>query len=187
MVNRLKMLNFASRISEEAHGLPPFRLNVCLKPMLNKEEVLSAVESALEGTELFPVNVEMLPDNVINVEVDSMQPIDIDAIALLTRRIQEILPAEELDEYELEVGSAGLTSPFKVRKQWEKNIGNEIDLLTNDGRKLTATLSAVNPDSFTITYIVKEKAPGEKRPKPVEKYEEIPFSNVKRAAYHFSF
>lgn len=155
--------------------------------MLNKEEVLSAVESAIEGNEFFIVEVEMLPNKIINVEVDSMKPIDIDAIAALTRRIQEILPPEQLDEYDLEVGSAGLTSPFKVIGQWKKNVGNEIDLLTNDGRKLTATLAAVGPDTFTISYLAKEKIPGEKRPKMVEKTEEINFSNVKRAAYHFSF
>lgn len=155
--------------------------------MLNKEEVVSAVETAIEGTELFLVEVQMLPENIINVEVDSLKSIDIDAIATLTRRLQEILPADELDQYDLEVGSAGLTAPFKVRGQWEKNIGNEIDLLTADGRKFTATLASLGADTFTVTYTVKEKAPGEKRPKPVEKTEEIPFANVKRAAYHLSF
>lgn len=154
--------------------------------MIDRQTVLSAVEEAIGGTDLFIVDVRVSPDRSIAVEIDSPGNFDIDSCSALTRKIEELLP-EELGEYDLEVGSAGLTAPFKVRGQWEKNIGNEIELLTNDGRKLTATLASLGDDSFTISYQVKEKLPGEKRPKLVGKQEEISFSNVKKANYLLRF
>lgn len=154
--------------------------------MIDKQTVLSAVEEAIKETDLFVVDVAVSADKSISVEVDSPGSLDIDTCATLTRRIEELLPPE-LEDYDLEVGSAGLTAPFKVRGQWEKNLGNEIELLTNDGRKLAATLVALGDDSFTVEYQVKEKLPGEKRPRLVEKKEEIPFSNVKKANYLLKF
>lgn len=154
--------------------------------MIDKQTVLSAVESAIEGSGLFIVDVKVSADKSITVEIDSHDNLDIDTCASLTRKIEELLPAE-LEDYDLEIGSAGLTAPFKVRGQWEKNIGNEIELLTTDGRKMTGKLLALGDDGFTFGYQAKEKLPGEKRPKLVEKQEEIPFASVKKANYLLTF
>ena len=154
--------------------------------MIDKQTVVSAVEEAIKGSDLFIVDVTVSADKSTAVEVDSPAGLDIDTCSALTRKIEELLP-QELEDYDLEVGSAGLTAPFKVRGQWEKNLGKEIELLTNDGRKLAATLAALGDDSFTIRYQVKEKLPGEKRPSLVDKEEEIPFSNVKKANYLLRF
>ncbi len=154
--------------------------------MIDKQTVVEAVEQAIAGTDLFVVDVKVSPDKSISVEIDSPANLDIDTCSALTRKIEELLPAE-LEDYDLEVGSAGLTAPFKVKGQWQKNLGKEIELLTNDGRKLTATLTEVSDDTFTIEYQVKEKAPGEKRPKLVYRHEEIPYTNVKKANYLLRF
>lgn len=154
--------------------------------MIDKNEVLKAVETAIEGSDLFVVEVEVTPAKSVIVEVDSPGSIDIDTCAALTRRIYELLP-DELEDYDLEVGSAGLTSPFKVRGQWEKNVGKEIELLTADGRKLSGVLVSLGQEDFTLEYPVKEKLPGKKRPEIVVRQETIPFSGVKRANYLLRF
>jgi ribosome maturation factor RimP len=154
--------------------------------MIDKQTVLSAVASAIEGTNLFIVDVNVSADKSVVVEIDSPENLDIETCTNLTRKIEELLPAE-LEDYDLEVGSAGLTAPFKVRGQWEKNVGNEIELLTNDGRKLSATLVSLADDDFTIEYQVKEKVEGKKRPELVTKSETIPFANVKKANYLLNF
>ena len=143
------------------------------------------MEEAIKDSDLFIVDVTVSADKSIAVEVDSPGSLDIDTCSALTRKIEELLPAD-LEDYDV-LCSAGLTAPFKVRGQWEKNLGNEIELLTNDGRKLAATLAALGDDSFTVEYQVKEKLPGEKRPSLVSKQEEIPFANVKKANYLLRF
>lgn len=154
--------------------------------MIDRQTVISAVEEAIAGSDLFVVDVTVTPDKSIAVEIDSPGNLDIDTCSALTRKIGQLLPAE-LEDYDLEVGSAGLTAPFKVRGQWEKNLGNEIEMLTLDGRKFAATLVALGDDTFTVSYQVKEKAPGQKRPALVEKTEEIAFANVKKANYLLRF
>ncbi|MDE5805402.1 MAG: ribosome assembly cofactor RimP, partial [Paramuribaculum sp.] len=133
--------------------------------MIDKNLIASIVEEQLEGTDGFLVDVRVSPTNVVTVEIDSMTGVDIDTCARLTRAIEEKVD-REVEDYELEVGSAGLTSPFKVAKQYEKNIGNDIEVLTRDGRKLSGTLQSLAPDggSFVMTVKEKVKEPGKKRP-----------------------
>lgn len=154
--------------------------------MIDKGLITASVEKAIEGTDLFIVNVKVSPQNEIVVELDSPGCIDIDTCAAVTRAIEKDFD-RDVEDYELEVGSAGLTSPFKVRGQYEKNIGNDIEILTRDGRKLQAVLTAVGEDDFTCEYPVKYKEPGAKRPTTVMQSETLPFGDAKMVRYLISF
>ena len=121
-------------------------------------------------TDLFLVDISVTPDNNITVEVDSATGVDIDACAAITRAVEAVFD-RDAEDYALEVGSAGLTAPMKVRGQYDKNLGNDVEILTRDGRKLRGTLVEVAPGEtgdtdvdFTIETSVKVKAPGAKRP-----------------------
>ena len=81
----------------------------------------------------------------------------------LSRFIESRLSREE-EDYELEVGSAGIGQPFKVLQQYVNHVGSEVDVLTADGRKLHGVLTAAGPESFEVTVKVKRKLEGEKRP-----------------------
>ena len=87
------------------------------------------------------------------------------------------------------MGSAGLTSPLKVRRQYEKNIGNEVEVLTRDGRKLTGVLSALAPDGESFTLLVKQKVkePGKKRPVIEEVPQSIAIADTKYVKYLINF
>lgn len=154
--------------------------------MIDKELLTRSVEKAIEGTGLFIVDIRISPSNEIAVELDSPGAMDIDTCARVTRAIEADFD-RDAEDYELEVGSAGVTSPFKVRGQYEKNIGNEIEILTRDGRKLTALLTAVGNDSFTFEYPVKVKEPGVKKPVVRMQSETLPFDGAKSVRYHLSF
>lgn len=154
--------------------------------MIDKALLTRSVEKAIEGTDLFIVDIKVSPQNCIVVEIDSPTNLDIDTCAAVTRAIESDFD-RDIEDYELEVGSAGLTSPFKVRGQYLKNIGNDIEILTRDGRKLHAVLTAVDTDSFTFEYPVKRKEPGAKRPVTVMESETLPFSEAKSVKYMISF
>ncbi len=133
--------------------------------MIDKDKLKTTVEDAIKGTGVFLVDIQIKPDNEIVVEVDSQDGVDIDTCADLTRRIEAAFDRDK-EDYSLEVGSAGLTAPFKVVEQYTKNLGKEIEVLTKDGRKLTGVLAAVDGDtsSFTLEVPTKVKEPGAKRP-----------------------
>ncbi|MDE7142589.1 MAG: ribosome assembly cofactor RimP, partial [Muribaculaceae bacterium] len=107
-------------------------------------------------------------------------------VASVSRSIEAALDREK-EDFELEVGSAGLTSPFKVRGQYDKNIGNEVEVLTADGRKLRGILAETTDEGFTITYKVKEKPEGAKRPVLVDHSETFAYSQAKKVTYCIDF
>ncbi len=154
--------------------------------MIDKIKLKEYVESVLADTDCFLTDLTVSKDNNIVVEIDSPGAIDIDFCTALTRRIEEEFSRDE-EDYELEVGSAGLTSPFKVRGQWEKNLGNEIEVLTTDGKKLHGVLRELLDDAFILETEQRVKRDGMKRP-ALERLEmEIPFSDVRRAVYDLKF
>ncbi len=77
--------------------------------------------------------------------------------------------------------------PFKVRRQWEKNLGNDIELLTRDGKKIYGRLARLTDDAAVLETEQKVRREGMKRP-VIERLElEIPFSDVRRASYDLKF
>ncbi|MEZ3576251.1 MAG: ribosome assembly cofactor RimP [Muribaculaceae bacterium] len=138
--------------------------------MIDKELLRQTVIESMTGTDLFLVDITITPGNDITVEIDSASGVDIDACAAITRAVEAAFD-RDTEDYSLEVGSAGLTSPMRVRGQYDKNVGNDVEILTRDGRKLHATLVEVAPGDvadtdvdFTVEVTVKVKEPGAKRP-----------------------
>ncbi len=154
--------------------------------MIDKNLIKEIVEESIAGSDVFLVDVTVTPANSITVELDSLGGLDIDTCARITREIEARVD-RDIEDYELEVGSAGLTAPFKVPAQYEKNIGNDIEVLTRDGRKLTGRLTAVNTPMFTIEVARKVKEPGAKRPVTVNEPVELSMDNVKKACYLINF
>lgn len=155
--------------------------------MIDKNLVIAAVESAIEGTDIFLVEASVSPADDIIVEIDSPTGLDIDTCVNISRKIEEHLD-RDVEDFSLEVGSAGLTAPFKVRGQWLKNIGNEIELITCDGRKMHGTLVDVTDDNrFTIEVPTKVRPEGKKRPVTVMQPVEMAIDQVKTASYMLKF
>lgn len=159
--------------------------------MIDKNLLRLAVEEELSDTDGFLVSLSITPDNRIVIEIDSPTGVDLDECVRLTRAIEARFDRDE-EDYELEVGSAGLTAPFTVRGQYEKNVGNDVTLLTRDGRKLHGVLTAVGDGEgmdfpFTITVTEKVKEPGQKRPVTVERQMEMRPADVKSITYDIKF
>ena len=154
--------------------------------MIDKQILTKTVEDAIAGTDLFLVDIKVTPDNDITVEIDSPDSVDIDSCADITRKIESVFD-RDAEDYSLEVGSAGLTSPFKVKGQYLKNIGNDIEILTRDGRKIHARLTAVGDDSFTAEVAAKVKEPGAKKATTVMQPETFKFDDCKSVRYEIKF
>ncbi len=157
--------------------------------MIDRQQVWDIVEAGLEGTDCFMVDVIVTPANEITVEIDSSTGVDIDLCVALTRRVEEAFD-RDAEDYSLEIGSAGLTSPFKVDGQYEKNLGNEVEVLTADGRKLRGELTEYTPGAeaaFTIEVERKVKEPGQKRPHMVKEPVRLSVSDTKYVKYSFNF
>ncbi len=154
--------------------------------MIQKEQIYQFVEAFIADTENFIVDVKVNAENNIVVEIDSEKGIDIDYCAELSRFVESQLD-REVEDYNLEVGSAGLGSPFKVLKQYQKNIGNEVEVLTKAGKKISATLKDAAEETFTVTVTKQVKPEGAKRKITVEEDEVYSYNEVKYTKYLIRF
>ena len=153
---------------------------------IEKDIVYQLVREGLAGTDCFIVDVQVKPGNVIIVEIDNKEGVDIDRCVSLHRFIESHLD-RDIEDYELEVGSAGITSPFKVIEQYQKNIGNEVEVLTKAGMKLNGILKSVSDDKFVVTIIKKVKTETSKRKVEVEEDLTFGYDEIKYTKYLIRF
>jgi ribosome maturation factor RimP len=154
--------------------------------MISKELVKQTVDEFLVGTDYYLVDIIIGADNRISVEIDAETGVSIDFCVALNRFIESKFD-RDIEDYELEVSSAGLTSPFKVLKQYEKNIRNEVEVLTKDGRKLHGILTEVNESNFTIEIEKQVKPEGAKRKTTIQENITFSYNEIKTTKYIFRF
>lgn len=154
--------------------------------MINKDTVRSIVEEWLDGKEYFLVDIEISPDDRIVVEIDHADGVWIEDCVELSRFIEDHLSRDE-EDYELEVGSAGLGQPFKVAQQYHCFVGKDVEVLDADGKKYKGVLKDVEGNDFTVTVQEKQKVEGKKRPQLVETDYTFQMDKVKYTKYLINF
>ena len=154
--------------------------------MIDKKRVQSIAEEWLEGKDYFLVEVDVTPDDRIVVEIDHADGVWIEDCVQLSRFIEDHLDREE-EDYELEVGSAGIGQPFKVEQQYINCIGKQVETLSADGKKLKGILKSVDGREFTITTQEKQKVEGKKRPVLVDVDRTFSMDEVKYCKYVIDF
>lgn len=154
--------------------------------MTDKKLVTDLVNEWLEGKEYFLTDVNISPDNRIVVEIDHEEGVWIEDCVELSRFIEAHLDRDE-EDFELEVGSAGIGQPFKVLRQYEIHVGESVETLAADGRKYTGILKEVTPDCFVVTVREKVKEEGAKRPKMVDRDVTLRYDEVKWTKYLIDF
>lgn len=156
------------------------------KSMIDKKTVYDLVVEGLQDSDCFVVDVAVHPDNSIVVEIDNQEGVDIERCEKLHRFIESRLD-RDVEDYQLEVGSAGITSPFKVVEQYRKNVGNEVEVLTRDGRKMSGMLASCDENGFVLTITKKVKPEGSKRKIEVEEDILLAYNEVKYTKYLIRF
>ena len=154
--------------------------------MIDRNVVKNLVDEWLKDKEYFLVDIEISPDDKITVEIDHADGVWIEDCVQLSRFIEERLSRDE-EDYELEVGSAGLGQPFKVPQQYAIFRGKEVEVLTKEGKKLKGVLKDSDDETFTITVKEKVKKEGKKRPVTEDVEHAFRMDEVKYTKYLISF
>lgn len=154
--------------------------------MIDKSKVETIVNEWLVGKDYFLTDISVSPDDRIVVEIDHKEGVWIDDCVQLSQYIEARLD-RDTEDYELEVGSAGIGQPFKVHRQYENHIGEQVEVLTGAGEKLKGTLKEVSDGNFTVTTRVKFKPEGAKRAKMIDEDRTMAYTDVKstRAVINF--
>ena len=182
------MCNFAAFRGMRGFTKPLILVLINKQYMIDKNVIKTAVDEWLEQNDYYLVDVEMTPDDCIVIEIDHADGVWIEDCADLSRFLQEKL-GEELGDYELEVGSAGIGQPFKVIQQYRNHIGKEVEVLQQNGQKVQGILKEVSEDGtqFVVTVKEKQRVEGKKRPVLVEVDKTFAISEVKYCKYLLTF
>ncbi|MCD8290887.1 MAG: ribosome assembly cofactor RimP, partial [Prevotella sp.] len=148
--------------------------------------VKEIVEEWLKDKEYFLVSIEIDQDNKIVIEIDHADGVWIDDCVQLSRFIEDHLDRDK-EDYELEVGSAGLGQPFKVPQQYINFIGKDVEVLNEDGKKYKGVLKSVVGRDFVLTVKEKMKKEGYKRPVLTDVDKSFNMDKVKYSKYLISF
>ena len=154
--------------------------------MITKETIKTLVEEWLQNGDYFLVDIQMDGDDRIVIEIDCADGVWIEDCAELSRFLTEKL-GDELGDYELEVGSAGLGQPFKVEQQYVNHVGDQVEVITADGQKIVGILKQVDGRKFIVTTEEKQIPEGKKRPVKVDVDREFSMDQVKSTRYLLAF
>lgn len=107
------------------------------------------------GYEIEDVIIDAHPQQPrITVIVDGDAPLDLDAVAALSRTASELLDALDFDSpYLLEVSSPGVQRPLTAAKHFRRARGRKVELELSDGSSLTGRIARV--DDVELTLVVR--------------------------------
>lgn len=154
--------------------------------MISKNAIEGFANEWLEDKDYFLVDVTVSTDNRIVVEIDHKEGVWIEDCVELSRFIESHLD-RDAEDFELEVGSAGIGQPFKVEQQYINNIGNDVEVLQADGKKVAGVLKSVDGRSFVVVSQEKQKVEGKKRPVLVDVERTFSMDEIKSCKYLLSF
>ena len=122
--------------------------------MITKEQVETAVEEILKGTDKFLIEATIQPGNHIVVYVDGDSNVSIADCRDLSRLLEKRLNLDYSD-HRLTVSSAGMDRPLKLLRQYRKRIGREMEVITQDGTRTTGILTRADENGIELEHPVK--------------------------------
>lgn len=145
--------------------------------MIDKNKITQLIEDNL-ASDQFVVSLEISASQQIMLTLDGDNGITIDHCVQISRIIEASIDREE-EDFELQVSSSGLGQAFKVKRQFVKNIGQEVEVVKTDGEKLLGILKSVDDGGFELETSQKEKVDGHKKKQLIIRNHRIAFDEVK--------
>jgi ribosome maturation factor RimP len=117
--------------------------------MITATQIKTLFEQWQKDDQVFLIDISVKPGSKITILVDRIGGLNITDCVELSRFIEGNLDRDK-DDFELSVSSPGADAPFKVLKQYQKNIGRKVKLITKDDQTFTGTLIKVEDNNIEI-------------------------------------
>lgn len=117
--------------------------------MIQESTVQELIDETIQDTDIFLVELKISGGNKISVLVDAIGGLPITDCMKVSRGIENNLD-REVEDYELNVSSPGLDKPFRVFKQYEKNIDRSIRITLIDAGVFDAKISSVDEPKINV-------------------------------------
>ncbi len=154
--------------------------------MISKENIEVLVNGKVAQSDIFLVDIQVNTRNSIHVYVDKPDGITIEECVEISRFLNSEMD-REVEDYELEVSSPGLSFPFKVSGQYEKYLGKQIQVVLQNGEKLKGVLLSHTPEGITMEHKQSIKDKGSKKKKILKESKYLTFEEIKTTKAVVSF
>lgn len=135
--------------------------------------------------DLFLIDLNINQHNHIRVVIDGDQPVSVNDCMEVSRQIEHNLD-REVEDFSLEVTSAGITSPLTNIRQYHKNIGKKLQVQTAENR-YKAELEKVDGEGISLKWKEREPKPVGKGKHTVEKKVKLKFEDIIEAKVMITF
>jgi len=154
---------------------------------MTAETNIQTIENLLEPLlvdDIFLVSIKVKPTNNYKIYLDADSGLGIEKCIKINRALYKKI--EEMGMYpdgdfSLEISSPGVDEPLKLLRQYKKNIGRNVEVITNDDTKKEGLLKEVTEEAITI-----EHTEG-KGKKAVTLNTEISFNDIKQTKVLIKF
>ena len=136
--------------------------------------------------DLFLIDFELSLGNKVNVTIDGDNGVTVDDCVQLSRSLENNLDRDS-EDFSLEVSSAGANKPLVHRRQYVKNIGRILKLVTCDNEKYEAVLKDVSDQNILLEWKTREPKPIGKGKVTVKKSVKINYNNIDSARIKLVF
>jgi len=154
--------------------------------MITIEKIRKIAEEKIAGSTNFIVDISVRPGNNITVLLDNDAGVSISDCVAMSRHIESGLD-REIEDFSLNVMSPGLTEPFKILRQYQKNIGKQIDVLTKENKKVTGKLLSATDEGIAVEMKSKERIEGKKAKQLIINNINLTFNQIKQTKVVISF
>jgi len=152
--------------------------------MISKQKIADLIEEHLYGTDKYLVEFNVSTGNQIIVFIDGDHGVTITDCIALSRKIESNLD-REIEDFELDVSSAGLDLGLRVNRQYIKNIGRTVDVKLNDNTKWSGVLKAVDEQCITLELLAAKKK--KKTDEMIDLVKVINFSDIRETKVVITF
>jgi len=157
--------------------------------MLDKKEITTLAQDRIDeiDNEVFIVELTISASNHISIEIDRMEGgISIQECIRVSRNVEHNLD-REVEDFSLQVSSAGFGSPFRVAKQFIKNIDTLVKVVMAHGSHEGILKSFEEGKQIVIETESKEKIEGKKKKEMVKREHIISFDDIKEVKRVITF
>lgn len=152
-----------------------------------KSKVQDLLEAGLaERQDLFLIDFDVLDNNAIRIVIDGDNGVLVEDCMFISRAIEHNLDREE-EDFSLEVTSAGATSVLIHQRQYKKNVGRNLKVVTTEQEKFEGLLAKADDNEIVLQWKAREPKPVGKGKITVEKEAAIAYQDIKEAKVKIKF
>ncbi|MEC8397587.1 MAG: ribosome assembly cofactor RimP [Bacteroidota bacterium] len=148
------------------------------------EDFLSLVLK--QHSNIFLVDLKISNDKSIKIILDGDKEVNVKDCIDISRSMEGALDRDQ-EDFSLEVASAGVGSPLKFPRQYHKNLGRKLEVISTEGLKFEGDLTHVKQDAIELQWKQRETKRIGKGKVTVTKKKTILFDEISQAKVMIKF